>query len=97
MVSGLRPLVNIYPQLQTPSIRTIVSEISSCSSETRGRTRSPKMATTEVLQHSTTGMPDEHTVLQLTSAYGPVYRTIKTAPPRDATPEEIPIIPHFQR
>lgn len=50
------------------------------------------MATTEVLQHSPMGMPEEHTVLQLTSAYGPVYRTIKTAPPRDATPEEIPII-----
>ncbi|CAL5872080.1 uncharacterized protein PFLUO_LOCUS6337 [Penicillium psychrofluorescens] len=33
-----------------------------------------------------------HTILQLTSAYGPVYRTIKTAPPRDATTEEIPFV-----
>ena len=30
--------------------------------------------------------------LELTTAYGPVYRDVSTAPPRDATPEEIPII-----
>ncbi|OIW35715.1 2OG-Fe(II) oxygenase [Coniochaeta ligniaria NRRL 30616] len=33
-----------------------------------------------------------HKLLQLTSPYGPVFRSIKTTPPRDATVEEIPII-----
>jgi isopenicillin N synthase-like dioxygenase len=32
------------------------------------------------------------TILQLTSAYGSVFRSIKDSPPRDATTEEIPII-----
>ena len=33
-----------------------------------------------------------HTVLQLTTAYGPAYRIIKSDPPRDATSDEVPII-----
>ncbi|EPQ57953.1 Clavaminate synthase-like protein [Gloeophyllum trabeum ATCC 11539] len=32
------------------------------------------------------------TQLQLRTAYGPVYRTVSTAPPRDCTPDEVPII-----
>ncbi|KIW18952.1 hypothetical protein PV08_03241 [Exophiala spinifera] len=32
------------------------------------------------------------TTLQLTSAYGPVFRSVRTTPPRDATREEIPVI-----
>ncbi len=32
------------------------------------------------------------TTLELRSAYGPVYRQVSTAPPRECTPDEIPII-----
>lgn len=33
-----------------------------------------------------------HSVLQLTTAYGPEYRIIKSDPPRDATSDELPVI-----
>ena len=32
------------------------------------------------------------TKLELRTAYGPVFRDVLTSPPRDCTPEEIPII-----
>lgn len=34
----------------------------------------------------------EFTQLELRSAYGPVFRKVSTAPPRDSRPEEIPVI-----
>jgi hypothetical protein len=32
------------------------------------------------------------TTLELGSAYGPVYRQVSTAPPRESCPDEIPVI-----
>ncbi|KAH8690451.1 hypothetical protein BGW36DRAFT_439553 [Talaromyces proteolyticus] len=50
------------------------------------------MATEVLQQQATVQVPDGCTILELISAYGPVHRTIKKDPPRDATLEEIPII-----
>lgn len=50
------------------------------------------MSVTEVLKQSSDPESEGRTVLKLTTAYGLVDRSIKTSPPRDATPEEIPII-----
>lgn len=36
--------------------------------------------------------PEGHTMLKLITAYGPVYRPVKTAEPRDVYLGEIPII-----
>ncbi|EXJ90644.1 hypothetical protein A1O1_03748 [Capronia coronata CBS 617.96] len=44
------------------------------------------------LQEISPAEPEGWTTLQLTSAHGPVFRPVKTAPPRDATREEIPVI-----
>jgi non-haem dioxygenase in morphine synthesis N-terminal len=32
------------------------------------------------------------TTLKLGSAYGPVYRQVSTAPPRESCPDEVPVI-----
>ncbi|KAI2636508.1 2OG-Fe(II) oxygenase [Hypomontagnella submonticulosa] len=48
------------------------------------------MSATEVLTQP--AVPPGHKLLQLTSSYGPVFRPVKTTPPRDATAEEIPVI-----
>jgi isopenicillin N synthase-like dioxygenase len=51
------------------------------------------MSATQVITQPAEVLPGpDHTLLQLTSAYGPVYRRVKTTQPRDATVEEIPII-----
>jgi hypothetical protein len=41
---------------------------------------------------STTTAPPSTTKLELRTAYGPVFRDVLTTPPRDCTPEEIPVI-----
>lgn len=41
---------------------------------------------------ATTMVASSTSKLELRTAYGPVYRTILDAPPRDCTPAEIPII-----
>ncbi|CZR59379.1 related to gibberellin 20-oxidase [Phialocephala subalpina] len=48
-------------------------------------------SSTSVLTESTR-LPDDTTLLKLSSAEGPIYRRIKNAPIRDARPDEIPII-----
>lgn len=45
-----------------------------------------------VVQESKPAEIEGWTTLQLTSAYGPVFRSVKTTPPRNATREEIPVI-----
>ncbi|KAH9884543.1 2OG-Fe(II) oxygenase [Xylariomycetidae sp. FL2044] len=49
------------------------------------------MSATQVITQPPEVLPG-HKLLQLTSAYGPVYRPVKTTPPRDATTDEIPIV-----
>ncbi|KAI0382793.1 2OG-Fe(II) oxygenase [Hypomontagnella monticulosa] len=48
------------------------------------------MSAAEVLTQP--AVPPGYKLLQLTTSYGPVFRPVKTTPPRDATTEEIPVI-----
>jgi hypothetical protein len=41
---------------------------------------------------SITTAPPSTTKLELRTAYGPVFRDVLNTPPRDCTPEEIPVI-----
>jgi hypothetical protein len=41
---------------------------------------------------STQGAPPSITKLELRTAYGPVFRDVLGTPPRDCSPEEIPVI-----
>lgn len=46
----------------------------------------------QINQISAMSTPPATTRLELRTAYGPVFRDVLNIPPRDCTPEEIPII-----
>lgn len=49
------------------------------------------MSTTTITQTSTDSEPG-FTTIELRTAYGPAFRRVSTAPPRDCRDDEIPII-----